>query len=37
MLSGTDPKGVVLGFAAFDDDVIKRGVATLAMALCKLR
>jgi GntR family transcriptional regulator / MocR family aminotransferase len=34
-LSGTDPQGIVLGFAAFDDDVIKRGVATLAIALSK--
>lgn len=33
LLSGTDPQGIVLGFAAFDDDVIKRGVATLAIAL----
>jgi DNA-binding transcriptional MocR family regulator len=33
MLSGTDPQGVVLGFAAFDDQVIRRGVATLAIAL----
>jgi GntR family transcriptional regulator/MocR family aminotransferase len=35
LLSGTDPQGIVLGFAAFDDDVIKRGVATLAIALSK--
>jgi GntR family transcriptional regulator / MocR family aminotransferase len=35
MLSGTDPQGIVLGFAAFDDHVIKRGVATLAIALSK--
>jgi GntR family transcriptional regulator / MocR family aminotransferase len=35
MLSGTDPQGIVLGFAAFDDHVIRRGVATLAIALSK--
>jgi GntR family transcriptional regulator / MocR family aminotransferase len=35
MMSGTDPKGILLGFAAFDDRVIRRGVATLAAALSK--
>ncbi len=35
ILSGTDPQGVVLGFAAFDDHLIRRGVATLAIALSK--
>jgi GntR family transcriptional regulator/MocR family aminotransferase len=33
MLTGADPQGIVLGFAAFDDDVIRRGVAALAIAL----
>jgi GntR family transcriptional regulator/MocR family aminotransferase len=32
-LSGTDPQGVLLGFAAFDHSVIRRGVASLARAL----
>jgi GntR family transcriptional regulator / MocR family aminotransferase len=35
VLSGTDPKGIVIGFAAFDDHVIRRGIATLAIALSK--
>jgi len=35
MLSGPDPNGIVLGFAAFNDQVIKRGVASLAIALSK--
>ncbi len=35
MLSGTDPQGIVLGFAAFEDHVIRRGVAALAIALSK--
>ncbi len=35
VLSGTDPNGIVIGFAAFDDHVIRRGVATLAIALSK--
>jgi GntR family transcriptional regulator/MocR family aminotransferase len=35
MLSRTDPKGILIGFAAFDDEVIRRGVATLAIALSK--
>jgi GntR family transcriptional regulator/MocR family aminotransferase len=35
VLSRTDPKGLILGFAAFDHRAIKRGVATLAMALAK--
>ena len=35
LLSGTDPQGIMLGFAAFDTAAIKRGVATLALALSK--
>jgi GntR family transcriptional regulator/MocR family aminotransferase len=34
-LSGTDPLGIMLGFAAFDPRAIKRGVASLAVALSK--
>jgi DNA-binding transcriptional MocR family regulator len=34
-LSGTDPRGILLGFAAFDHRAIKRGVASLALALSK--
>lgn len=34
-LSGTDPRGIMLGFAAFDSSAIKRGVASLAGALSK--
>jgi hypothetical protein len=34
-LSQPDPNGIVIGFAAFDDHVIKRGVASLAIALSK--
>jgi GntR family transcriptional regulator/MocR family aminotransferase len=33
MLSATDPQGILMGFAAFDDRVIKRGVASLTAAL----
>jgi len=32
-LSGTDPQGLIMGFAAFDHRAIKQGVATLALAL----
>jgi GntR family transcriptional regulator / MocR family aminotransferase len=35
VLSRSDPKGLILGFAAFDHRAIKRGVANLAMALAK--
>jgi GntR family transcriptional regulator/MocR family aminotransferase len=35
VLSETDPRGILLGFAAFDERTIKRGVASLAMALSK--
>jgi GntR family transcriptional regulator/MocR family aminotransferase len=35
MLRGTDPQGIVMGFAAFDECVIRRGVASLAVALSK--
>jgi GntR family transcriptional regulator / MocR family aminotransferase len=33
MLGGPDPCGIVLGFAAFDHRAIKKGVASLALAL----
>jgi GntR family transcriptional regulator/MocR family aminotransferase len=32
-LNGTDPRGIVLGFAAFDEHAIKRSVAGLAIVL----
>ena len=32
-LSAVDPRGIVMGFAAFDDHAIRRGVAGLARAL----
>jgi GntR family transcriptional regulator/MocR family aminotransferase len=32
-LSGSDPQGILMGFAAFDDDAIKHGIADLAKAL----
>ena len=32
-LSEADPRGILMGFAAFDDQAIKRGVASLAIAL----
>jgi GntR family transcriptional regulator/MocR family aminotransferase len=35
MLSKTDPRGIMMGFAAFDRQAIKRGVASLAIALGK--
>lgn len=35
LLSGTDPQGILMGFAAFDDRAIKRGVASLAIALSR--
>lgn len=35
VLSGTDPRGILLGFAAFDHRAIRRGVASLARALGK--
>ena len=35
VLSGRDPQGILLGFAAFDHRAIKRGVASLALALSK--
>jgi GntR family transcriptional regulator/MocR family aminotransferase len=34
-LSEADPRGIMLGFAAFDSRAIKRGVASLAVALSK--
>jgi GntR family transcriptional regulator / MocR family aminotransferase len=35
MLTATKPQGITLGFAAFDQRAIKRGVANLAIALSK--
>jgi GntR family transcriptional regulator/MocR family aminotransferase len=35
MLSGPDPQGILMGFAAFDEHAIRRGVASLAIALSK--
>jgi hypothetical protein len=35
VLCGTDPQGVLLGFAGFDNRAIKRGVASLEIALSK--
>jgi DNA-binding transcriptional MocR family regulator len=35
MLSGTDPRGITMGIAAFDHRAIKRGIASLALALAK--
>lgn len=34
-LSGQDPRGVVLGFAAFDEKEIRRGVVQMARALAR--
>ena len=31
VLSGPDPNGIVIGFAAFDDQIITRGVACIAL------
>jgi GntR family transcriptional regulator / MocR family aminotransferase len=36
-LSGDDPRGVVLGFAAFDEKEIRRGVLQMARALSAVR
>ena len=36
-LIGADPKGILMGFAAFDESAIKKGVSELAVALSSYR
>jgi GntR family transcriptional regulator/MocR family aminotransferase len=36
-LKGPDPRGILLGFAAFDEDTLRTGVMLLAAALSRRR